>query len=258
MRLQNKVAIVTGGTAGIGRAIAERFLAEGAVVAITGRDRERGERVEASLSDIGTAVFVHADASERMHTDRAIDQVHATFGRLDILVNNVGLPTEIGPVATMSDEVWSTALHTNVTPAFQASRSALRYMLPQGSGRIINMSSVHGKRALPFTAAYTAGKFALNGFTISLAREVGTHGVTVNALCPGLVHTESTQRRFDAAYEQTGLTSAQMVSDFTGGGALQRMTSVEEVAALAVFVASDESAGITGALMSVDGGLGDH
>lgn len=176
------------------------------------------------------------------------------FGRLDILVNNVGGADEFAPVAGMSDEAWERGLSVNVTSAFYASRKALQYMVPQQSGRIINMSSIEGKHGKPFLAQYVAAKHALNGFTKSLSKGVVREGVTVNSLCPGLVTTDQIRESSAAAARAAGLDAAVFLEQFSSESALGRPITAEEVAAIAVLVASDAGSGITGALLSVDGG----
>ena len=130
------------------------------------------------------------------------------FGRLDILVNNVGGADEFAPVAVMTDEVWERGLLFNLTSAFYASRKALEHMLPQRSGRIINMSSVEGKHGKPFIVQYVTAKHALNGFTKGLSKEVATEGITVNALCPGLVITDLINESASVAARAAGISTA--------------------------------------------------
>jgi 3-hydroxybutyrate dehydrogenase/3-oxoacyl-[acyl-carrier protein] reductase len=229
-KLDGKVAVITSGSTGIGRGIGEAFLAEGAKVVINGRDADKGER---ALKDMNTV--------ER-------------FGRIDILVNNAGGLIKTAPVANLADEDWDYAVRWNLYSAFWASRKALGYMLPQKSGRIINISSVEGKHGKPAIPAYVTCKHALIGLTKAIAKENGTSGITCNAICPGLVWTEVLVASGPDSAREMGLTFEQMVDQFAQETALKRISTVEEVAAVAVLLASDVAAGITGSAYNVDGG----
>ena len=154
----------------------------------------------------------------------------------------------------MTDEIWERGLLFNLTSAFYASRKALEYMLPRKTGRIINMSSVEGKHGKPFIVQYVTAKHGLNGFTKGLSKEVATEGITVNALCPGLVVTDLVHHSASVAASAAGMTTEAFLDQYAAEGAIKRPITVEEVAALAVVVASDAGSGITGALLSVDGG----
>jgi NAD(P)-dependent dehydrogenase (short-subunit alcohol dehydrogenase family) len=254
MQLDNKVAVVTGGTRGIGFGIAQAFLREGASVLITGRSQDKGDKALAELGNPDGAAFVAGDGTDRVSIEAAIDAAVGRFGHLDILVNNVGGADEFAPVAMMTDDTWQRGLDFNLNSAFFASRKALEYMLPRKAGRIINISSVEGKHGKPFIVQYVTAKHALNGFTKGLSKEVGTEGITVNALCPGLVLTDLVREQAAGAAASAGVTEEVFLAQFTAEAAIKRENTVEEVAGLAVFVASDAGSGITGALLSVDGG----
>jgi len=254
MALDNKVAVITGGTRGIGFGIASAFIKQGAAVMLIGRSEEKGEKALAELGEPTRTGFFAGDATNRDDVEEVIDSAVSRFGRLDILVNNVGGADEFAPVAMMSDDVWERGLRFNLTSAFYASRKALEYMIPQQSGRIINMSSVEGKHGKPFIVQYVTAKHALNGFTKGLSKEVATDGITVNALCPGLVVTDLIRKSAAAAAISAGITEEAFLSQYASEAALGRPITVEEVAAMAVLIASDAGSGITGALLSVDGG----
>jgi 3-hydroxybutyrate dehydrogenase len=254
MQLDGKTAVVTGGTRGIGFGIAQAFLREGANVLLTGRSEEKGAKALAELGASGRAAFFSGDATDRASVDAALDTAVSRFGQLDILVNNVGGAEDFAPVAAMSDEVWGRGLLTNLTSAFMASRKALEFMLPRQSGRIINISSVEGKHGKPFIVQYVTAKHGLNGFTKGLAKEVGAQGITVNALCPGLVITDLVSEQAAAAGAAGGISAEEFLQQFTADSAVGRPITTDEVAALAVLLASDAGSGITGALLSVDGG----
>jgi 3-hydroxybutyrate dehydrogenase len=254
MLLQDKVAVITGGTAGLGRGIAEAYLAEGARVVLNGRSPERGDKVLAELGVGDRAVFRAGDVTKQEDVESLVDYAVEHFGRIDILVNNAGGAGDLQPCALLSDAEWDNTMRWNVYSTFWGTRRALQTMLPQKSGRIINMSSVEGKVGKPVLTAYVAAKHAINGFTKAVAKEVGTEGITVNALCPGLVITDIVKDNGPRTAAAMGITFDEMVSLFAEESATKRPTTVEEVAAVAVLLASDVGGGITGALMSIDGG----
>src|SRR5580698_2499982 len=230
-KLDGKVAVITSGSTGIGRGIGEAFLAEGANIVINGRDTEKGERALKEMSAGERGHFVRGDVTVREDVDAVVDGAVEKFGRIDILVNNAGGLIKTAPVAGLADEDWDYAVKWNLYSAFWASRKALGYMLPQKSGRIINISSVEGKHGKPAIPAYVTCKHALIGLTKAIAKENGTLGITCNAICPGLVWTDVLRET-----------------------ALKRISTIEEVAAVAVLLASDVAGGITGSAYNVDGG----
>ena len=254
MQLEGRVAAVTGGTAGIGRGIAEAFLAEGAQVALMARNRDKAERVLAELDVGDRAVFIAGDAMVQAEVEGFIDQAVEHFGRLDVLVNNAGGAGDLQPLVDLSHEAFDLAIKWNLYSTFWATRRALPGMLERGFGRIINISSVEGKIGKPVFTAYTAAKHAVNGMTKSLAQEVSAQGVTANAICPGLVITDIVKDNGPATAEAMGLSFDEMVDLFAQESAIKRPNTVEEVAAVAVLLASDAGGGITGATLSVDGG----
>ena len=254
MKLEGKIAAITGGTAGLGRGIAEAFLAEGASVALFARNSEKGAALLAEL-DVGErAVFVAGDVMQQSDVEGFIDQVVNHFGGLDILVNNAGGAGDLQPLVNLSDEAFDEAMKWNVYSTFWACRRALPTLLDKGDGRIINMSSMEGKHGKPVFTAYTAAKHAVNGITKSLAREVGEAGVTVNSICPGLVVTDIIKNNGPETAKAMGMEFDEMIALFASEAAIKRPNTVEEIAAMAVLLASKEGAGITGAMLSVDGG----
>jgi NAD(P)-dependent dehydrogenase (short-subunit alcohol dehydrogenase family) len=253
MELDGKVAAITGGTAGIGRAIAEGFLAEGARLVVNGRNAERGEQV---VSELGTdrAFFSQGDATTKEGVEQAVEAAVEHFGQIDIMVNNAGGAKRLAPLVDLYDEDWDLVMKWNLYSTFWGTRAALRHMLPRNYGRIINISSVEGKHGKPVLTAYVAAKHAINGLTKAVAKEVGTQGVTVNAICPGLVITDIIRDNGPATAQAMGITFDEMVGLFAAESAIKRPNTVDEVAAVAVLLASDVGAGITGAIYSVDGG----
>ena len=258
MKLEGRIAAVTGGSAGIGRGIAEAYLAEGASVAVMARNVEKAEKMLAEVGAGDRLIFIQGDAMDQASVEGFVDQTAAHFGRVDILINNAGGAGDLQPTISLSDESFDECMKWNVYSTFWGTRRALKYMTEQSWGRIINISSMEGKHGKPVLTAYTTAKHAINGMTKSVAREVGTQGITVNAICPGLVITDIVRDNGPNTAEAMGMTFDEMVDLFSKEAAIQRPNTVEEVAAVAVLLASDLGGGITGALMSVDGGTAQY
>jgi len=259
MRLEGKIAAITGGTAGLGRGIAEAFLAEGAKVALFARNPEKGAAVIKELSPDGSrAHFVAGDVMNQSDVEGFIDAVVAHYGTLDILVNNAGGAGDLQPMVNLSDQAFDEAMKWNVYSTFWATRRALPTMLEKQHGRVINISSMEGKHGKAIFTAYTAAKHAVNGLTKSLAREVGTDGITVNSICPGLVVTDIIKNNGPETAKAMGMEFDDMITMFAQESAIKRPNTVEEIAAMALLLASPEGAGITGALLSVDGGTAQY
>lgn len=252
--LKGRTAAITGGTAGIGLGIAKALLAEGASVALMARNEAKGAHAVSSLDVGDRAVFMRGDAMIQADVEGFVDQARERFGSVDILVNNAGGAGDLQPLVELSDQAFDDIMKWNVYSTFWATRRVLKPMIEQGWGRIINISSVEGKVGKPVFTAYGAAKHAVNGMTKALAQEVGTQGITVNAICPGLIITDVVRENGPHTAEAMGLTFDEMVDLFAQESAIKRPNTVEEVAAMAVLLASDPGAGITGALLSVDGG----
>jgi 3-hydroxybutyrate dehydrogenase/3-oxoacyl-[acyl-carrier protein] reductase len=254
MKLEGKVAAITGGTAGLGRGIAESYLAEGASVALFARNAEKGATVLEELGAGDRAIFISGDVMNQSDVEGFVDETVESFGTIDILVNNAGGAGDLQPMVELSDEAFDEAMKWNVYSTFWASRRALKTMIPAKSGRIINMSSMEGKHGKPVFTAYTAAKHAVIGMTKSLAREVGEIGITANCICPGLVVTDIIKNNGPATAKAMGMEFDEMIAMFASEAAIKRPNTVEEIAAVALLLASKEGAGITGASISVDGG----
>ena len=252
--LDGRVAVITGGTRGIGRAIAEAFLAEGAQVVITGTSAAKGAQAMDEIGRPDDALFVQADAKQRADCEKAIDEAVARFGKVDIVVNNAGGASNHAPVADLTDEALDDALKWNLWSTFWSSRHAVKPMIERGWGRIINISSLEGKVGKAGISTYVTSKHAINGLTKSMAQEVGAAGVTVNALCPGAIETDVMKAEGPGAAEAMGITYEDLLNHFAQEAATKRLMEVEDVAAVAVLLASDLGAGITGSLISIDGG----
>ena len=254
MQLENRVAAITGGTAGIGRAIAEAYLAEDASVTVMARNQAKALRMIEEIGVGERCVFIAGDATSQSDVEGFVDATIERFGELDILVNNAGGAGELQPIADLPDDAWDLVMKWNLYSTFWASRRAVKPMIARGWGRIINISSTEGKVGKPVLTAYTAAKHAVNGLTKPMAKEVGTLGVTVNAICPGLVITYIIRDNGPRTAEAMGMTFEELIDMFTQESAIKRPNIVEEVAALAVLLASEAGTGIAGATLSVDGG----
>jgi 3-hydroxybutyrate dehydrogenase len=253
--LDGKVAVITGGTRGIGRGVAESYLAHGARIVVNGRDERTGQAMLTSLAVGEALVFRPGDVTSRQVVDDLIAFTVEHFGRLDVVVLNAGGPEQPAPIAEITDEEWELDLAWNLSHAFWGMRRALGYLIPQRSGRIICMSSKQGKIGRPGLAGYVAAKHGLAGLVKSAALETGPLGITVNAVCPGHVLTDIIRERGPASALKMGLKSFhELIAMHTSESAVKRAITVEEVAALCLFLASDVSSGITGAILSVDGG----
>jgi NAD(P)-dependent dehydrogenase (short-subunit alcohol dehydrogenase family) len=249
MRLQNKVALITGGTSGIGEATAVLFAKEGAKVAITGRNEKRGHAVTAQiLEDGGQAIFLRTDVRKSDECRRAVDETLSAFGRLDILFNNAGV---FYPHTTpeCSEEEWDLQIDTNLKGTFLMSKFALPGMVAQRSGVIINNSSGWGIVGGDAAVAYCASKGGVVLLTKAMAIDHGRQGVRVNCICPGDVDTPMLPG--DARMR------GQKWEDYLAGCSnrpLGRIGTAEEIAKAALFLASDDSSFMTGATLVVDGG----
>ena len=254
-KLDGKVAAITGGTRSIGRGMAEAFLAEGAKVVVNGRSEEKGRRCLDELGAGDNAAFYAGDASKQADVEGLIDFTIDHFGQLDICCLNSGGVENTAPVAMMTDEEWRLEMDWNLNQVFWGMRRALQHMMPRESGRILVTSSVEGKLGKPGIPGYTAAKHAVNGLVKSAAHEVGTMGITVNAILPGLTETDTLLEKGPGSAEAMGLESYEALIDlFTQSSAIKRPNKISEVAAVALLLASDAGRNMTGTLFPVDGG----
>lgn len=254
-KLDGQVACITGGTRSIGRGMAEAFLAEGAKVVVNGRDPEKGEQALAEMGAGDDAVFFAGDASDQETVEGLVDFSIDHFGQLDICCLNSGGVQQTAPVFQMSDEEWRLEVDWNLNHVFWGMRRALQHMIPRESGRVLVTSSVEGKLGKPGIPGYAATKHAVNGLVKAAAHEVGTLGITVNAILPGLIETDIVRATGPASAEAMGLDSYEALLDvFAQESAIKRLNTVEEVAAVAVHLASGSARNITGCMFPVDGG----
>jgi glucose 1-dehydrogenase len=248
MRLQDKVAIVTGAATGIGRAIATEMVREGAHVVIdyVGPSDRADELVRALQTVNGSATAVAADVSDAAQVDMLVEHAVKTFGRIDIFVNNAGIEHEFPFLETPKSE-WDKVIAVNLTGPFLCSQRAAKQMVVQGGGgRIINISSVHEDLPMPTNSPYCAAKGGLRMLMRTIAVELAPHGITVNNVAPGAIDTP-----MDAPLEADKTKMNTLLDEIP----LRRMGKPQEVAALCVFLASDAAAYITGSTYVIDGGM---
>lgn len=249
--LSGKTAIITGGGTGIGRAIATTFAAAGANVVVAGRTPETLEPVARAAH--GRAVT--CDVTKLSDVEALFETALTINGRVEVLVNNAGVSGPIAPIADVDLEEWRACAEVNLFGAVHCLRVAARVMSAQRSGSIINVSSLMGLRGYPMRSAYCATKFALLGLTEAVAREVGPAGVRVNALCPGAVSGELMDRVIARRASAEGRAPEDIIKEnYTDTAALQRWVDPQDVAAAALFFASDASANITADRIKVDAG----
>ncbi len=252
--LDGRVACITGGTRGIGLAIARAYLDEGAQVVINGRDAAKAQRSIDELEAGDRVHFIAGDVKIRTDCEAIVQGTVDHFGAIDVLVPNAGGGSNYAPVAQMTDESMQDAMLWNFWHTFWTMRAALNHMIPRGWGRIIAVSSVEGKMGKPAISSYVASKHAINGLCKSAAKEVGTLGITVNAVCPGAIETDVMMAQGPGAAEAMGLTYEGLLGVFAQESAVKRLNDPEDVALVAVLLASEAGAGITGSMISIDGG----
>ena len=243
--LSDKSVLVTGGTRGIGRAIVEAAADAGAQVAFTFRSSEEAARkIEHQLTDAGTdARSFQSDAADTTAAAEVVDAVTEDFGSLDVLVNNAGI-TRDGLLLRTGEDDWDATMETNLKSVFNFSKAAYKPMMRQRAGRIVNLSSVVGLMGNPGQTSYAASKAGIVGFSKSLAKELGSRGVTVNVVAPGFVETDMTDAMPERAREA-----------MEGQVPLERPATPDDVAQAVLFLASDAASYITGHVLHVDGGM---
>lgn len=234
MRLKDKVAIITGGNRGIGKAISIAFAREGAKIAIVGRNLERAEEAAAQIQSTGgQAIGLHADVSIETNVTHMVEQVLTKFGRIDILVNNAAVNLPYRRLTDLTIDEWNHVIAVNLTGPFLCSRAVLPTMIHQHYGKIINLASIGGRKGAAGRIPYRPTKAALINFTECLAAEVKEHNIDVNAICPGLVDTD-------------------MLREISRG-TVANADSPELISAVAVFLACDDGAGVTGTAIDAFG-----
>jgi NAD(P)-dependent dehydrogenase (short-subunit alcohol dehydrogenase family) len=244
--MSERVVLVTGALAGIGRATATAFARQGAAVVVSGRRDEEGKALAAELRELGAeAEYIRADASLEDDVEALVDGTVRAFGKLDVAVNNAGFTGNPGQLVTQTLEAYDAVFDTNVRGLFFCLKHELRVMTGQGSGSIVNLSSTFGERGGAGAALYAASKHAVNGFTRSAALEVASQGIRVNAVAPGPVDTGGLDR-FAGSQER----AAAMAATVPAG----RLGHVDEIADVITFLASDDARFVTGQIVAVNGG----
>ena len=248
MKLKSKVAIITGGGTGIGKAISFAFANEGAAVVVAARNLSRLEEVAKDIkSRGGKAKAIQTDISDHEQVKRMVAQTIDEFGQIDILVNNAARGTfNNADVVDMNLDEWHDTLAINLTGAMLCSREVLKYMIPHRSGNIINISSVAGISGVPKESPYSVSKWGLIGFTETLAIEAGKSGIRVNCISPGATRTQEFEDWVKIAARDAGISHEELMNKITDNNALKRIAEPSEIAACVVFLASDDSSAMTG------------
>ena len=246
-RLEGKVAIVTGGNAGIGEAVAKRFADEGAAVVITGRRQGELDRVMSGIRhNKGKGLGVAGSVSDEPHVRDVIERTLASFGRIDILVNNAGIGEFGKRIHETDDAMWAAMLDVNLTGVFRMTRAAVPQMLKQGRGAIVNISSVASLVGIPGAPAYAASKGGLDAMTRALAIDYAKDGIRCNVVNPGLV---------DTPMAAPLMANPGMLAPILSHYAIRRPGTPEEVANMVLYLASDEAGWVTGGTFTIDGGM---
>ena len=255
--LKDQVALVTGGSQGIGKAISEKLLAAGVIVAIAALDDQALKDASAEFQSKGLRFKSYgADLAEELQIDSLVKSVIRDLGPVDILINNAGItgPTLSAHEITTND--WDRTLAINLRTPFLLSRAIVPSMIQRKNGIIINISSIAGKMAYPLRSPYAASKWGLIGLTLTQAQELGPYNIRVNAICPGPTRTEMIDSVIRARANAAGVDERTMLQEYTRATALKRMVLPDEVADLVLFLCSPESGAITGQAIDVSAGYG--
>jgi len=255
--LKGKTALITGSTSGIGAGIAEVLAAQGANIILNGFGD--GAEIESQRTDLAAehGVEVHYDGGDLMQADQIkamLDTAIAHFGAVDILVNNAGIQ-HVAPIDEFPIEKWNAIIALNLSAAFHTIRLALPAMKEKQWGRIINIASTHALVASPYKSAYVSAKHGIAGLTKTVALEVAQQGITVNAICPGYVWTPLVEKQIPETAQARGITEEQVIDEvMLSSQPTLKFVTIEQVASLCAYLASDQAAPITGSMQSIDGG----
>lgn len=248
MEFSERVALISGGTSGIGLATARAFARAGAAVALIGRDVVRGERAAEQLAACGAhASFIRADVREAHDVERAVDRTVAQFGRLDFVSNNAGVGGDLAPLPVADQTVWDDVMAINARGVWLCMRYAIPAMLRTGGGAVVNMSSIYGVTGRAAHHAYVASKHAVVGMTRSVALEYASQGVRINAICAGVTRT--------SAMADAEALMPEIVRGLVSQHPIGRMAEEAEIAETVLWLCSDRAGYVTGALVAVDGGF---
>lgn len=256
MRLKDKVAIITGGGSGIGRAISLAFASEGAIVVVAARTLPRLKEVADDIhSRGGTASAMAVDIADEINVQEMVARTVKEYGRIDVLVNNAGIPGPTANIADMDLDKWNEVLSINLTGAMLCSREVLANMILRKSGSIINISSVGGMSGFPMRSPYCVSKMGIIGLTETMATEVGDYNIRVNCISPGAVSGDRVLNAARAKGKALGIDYTKVLERLTKDYSLKRLIEPSEVATAAVFLASDDASAITGHTLVVSCGL---
>jgi ketoreductase len=252
--LNDKIALITGGGTGIGKAIAEELAKNGAKVALASRNENHVERAAAQLKASGLAALaLPMNVRRKQEIERAVEQIVSEWGALHILVNNAGI-SGLSMIDDPEDNKWYDILDTNLNGMYLVTKAVVKHMPDHAGGRIINISSVLGKFGVPGYTAYCTTKHGMIGFTRALALEVVGRGITVNAICPGWVETEMASMGINETAALQGITPEQFKAQAVAAVPIKRFLEADEVANLVCYVASEQARGITGQAINICGG----
>jgi NAD(P)-dependent dehydrogenase (short-subunit alcohol dehydrogenase family) len=255
MKLRDRVALITGGERGIGRAIALVLAQEGADITIAGLDEPRLNKTAEEIRATGRCCLARVtDVSDEAQVVRVVEEAMKEFGKIDILVNNAAIVGPTAPVVKIDRKEWDESLAVNLTAPFLCAKAVLPQMIARRSGKIINISSVAGKLAYPLRSPYATSKWGLLGLSRTLAAEVGEYNIQVNAICPGPVAGDRMKLVIERRAKELGKPIEEVERDYSQTTALKRMVEEKDVAAMVLFLASDESNSVTGAVFDVTAG----
>lgn len=245
--LNNKTTLITGGTSGIGKSIAEHFAQNNSKIIILDIDTD-GEKVAKSLN----GDFYHADLSKQIETENIINQIKKDHKKIDILINNAGFQ-KVEKIENYDNEVWNSMIQIMLTTPFQLIKHLLPNMKINKWGRVINISSIHGLVASPFKSAYISAKHGLIGLTKTIALEVGEYGITSNAICPAYVKTNMTEKQIADQAKILNIKESEFIEKIAlGPAAIKSLIEPDEIANLALFLASNKASKITGSSYTID------
>jgi len=254
MKLKKRVALVTGGGEGIGRAIALRFAKEGADITIADINFENAKKVSKEILSLGReSLAIKTDVSKQKEVNQTVKRTINKFKKIDILVNNAGI-SKISPFVKTTESIWNKILDTNLKGTFFCCKAVIPYMLRQKSGKIINLSSQSGKKGNSQYAAYCASKFGIIGLTQSIALEFAPYGININAICPNIVFTTMWKKQLNQYAQKYNLSSEKVKDFLLSKIPLGRFPKLEEITNVVLFLASDESSYITGQAINITGG----
>lgn len=254
MRLDGKVALVTGAASGIGHEIAKQYVAEGAKVAIADLNLAAAEKAARELGDEKVAIAVAMDVSNEDQVNAGVDKVAQAFGTIDILVSNAGIQI-VHPVEEFPYSEWKKLLAIHLDGAFLTTKACVKYMYKQGSGSLIYMGSAHSHEASPLKSAYVAAKHGILGFARTMAKEGAHHGVRANVICPGFVRTPLVDKQIPEQAKELGISEERVIKEIMLGETVDKeFTTVEDIAEVATFLAAFKTNALTGQSIVVSHG----